>query len=148
MYLKIEKGGFMKIPSISNLNLFRTKQVNTINQSQNNPFAQSFNGDLRSDVFQSSNLNANSNPFVETTANIMKSITSTMQKVKDYSKDAFAPVISFAGNVKRIATMDIGELGHAIKKEISMIGVDSEVKSYMRRPVNELRDLLTLELNG
>ena len=138
----------MKIPSISNLNLFRTKQVNTINQSQNNPFAQSFNGDLRSDVFQSSNLNANSNPFVETTANIMKSITSTMQKVKDYSKDAFAPVISFAGNVKRIATMDIGELGHAIKKEISMIGVDSEVKSYMRRPVNELRDLLTLELNG
>ena len=138
----------MKIPSISNLNLFRTKQVNTINQSQNNPFAQSFNGGLRSDVFQSSNLNTTGNPFVETTANIMKSITSTMQKVKDYSKDVFAPVISFAGNVKRIATMDIGELGHAIKNEISMIGVDSEVKGYMRRPVNELRDLLALELNG
>lgn len=138
----------MKIPSISNLNLFRTKQVNTINQSQNNPFAQSFNGGLSSDVFQGSSLNTTVNPFVEKTAGLMKSITSTMQKVKDYSKEALAPVISFAGNVKRIATMDIGEIGHAIKKEISMIGVDSEVKNYMRMPVNELRDLLSLELNG
>ena len=81
MYLKIEKGGFMKIPSISNLNLFRTKQVSTINQSQNNPFAQSFNGGLSSDVFQSSNLNTTVNPFAEKTAGIMKSLTSTMQKV-------------------------------------------------------------------
>ena len=138
----------MKIPSISSLNLFRTKQANTINQSQNNPFAQSFNSGLSSDVFQSSEMNTTVNPFVEKTASIMQSITSTMQKVKDYSKEKLAPVISFAGNVKRIATMDISEIGHAIKKEISMIGVDSEVKSYMRMPVNELRDLLALELNG
>ena len=138
----------MKIPSISNLNLFRTKQVNTINQSQNNPFAQSFNGGLSSDVFQSSNLNTTVNPFAEKTAGIMKSLTSTMQKVKDYSMEKLAPVISFAGNVKKIATMDIGDFGHAIMREISMIGVDSEVKSYMRRPVSELRDLLALELNG
>ena len=138
----------MKIPSISNLNLFRTKQVNTINQSQNNPFAQSFNGGLSSDVFQSSNLNTTVNPFAEKTAGIMKSLTSTMQKVKDYSKEKLAPVISFAGNVKKIASMDIRDFGHAIMKEISMIGIDNEVKSYMRRPVSELRDLLALELNG
>ena len=138
----------MKIPSISNLNLFRTKQVNTINQSQNNPFAQSFNGGLSPDVFQSSNLNTTVNPFAEKTAGIMKSLTSTMQKVKDYSKEKLAPVISFAGNVKKIASMDIRDFGHAIMKEISMIGIDNEVKSYMRRPVSELRDLLALELNG
>ena len=138
----------MKIPSISSLNLFRTKEVNTINQSQNNPFAQSFNGGLSSDVFQSSNMNSTTNPFVEKTAGIMRSITSTMQKVKDFSKETLAPVISFAGNVKKIATMDISDIGQAIKREISMIGVDSEVKGYMRRPVSELRDLLAQELNG
>ena len=138
----------MKIPSISSLNLFRTKEVNTINQSQNNPFAQSFNGGLSSDVFQSSNMNSTTNSFVEKTAGIMRSITSTMQKVTDFSKEKLAPVISFAGNVKKIATMDISDIGHAIKREISMIGIDKEVKSYMRMPVSELRNLLTQELNG
>ena len=150
---------FMKLSGI-NLNLFsaRNAQATTEIQQNQNPFIVNstnnpFAGGLQSDVFQSSSLN-NTQPmnfFAQKTADIAAGWNSGIERAKNATKEFFAPAISFAGNVRagfnKLNEMTVADMFGAVKKEISLLKLDKDVRKYVKMPVSELRNQLAQELS-
>ena len=96
----------MRIPSI-NLNLFKAKNVSGVAENQQNPFIANltnnpFAGGLKTDVFQNSTINnaQSTNVFVQKSAEFITNWNNGLEKIKNQTKEFFAPAISFAGSIK------------------------------------------------
>ena len=146
----------MKLPAIS-LNLFKAKNVSTVNENQQNPFIANltnnpFAGGLKTDVFQNSTINnaQSTNIFAQKSAEFITNWNNGLEKIKNQAKEFFAPAISFAGNIKagyeKLNQIKMENLISAFGKEISMLTLDREVRKYMKMPVAELRTELAKEL--
>ncbi len=146
----------MKLPAIS-FNLFKAKNISTVNEKQQNPFAinstnNPFAGGLKTDVFQNSTVNnaQSTNVFVQKSAEFITNWNNGLEKIKNQAKEFFAPAISFAGNIKagyeKLNNIKMEDMISALGKEISMLSIDRDVRKYMKMPVAELRTELAKEL--
>ena len=145
----------MRISSI-NLNLFRTNNAEKVAENQQNPFVANntnnpFSGGLQNDVFQNSSIqNVQPNAFAQKTAEIYGNLTDKFATLKQQAKDFFAPVISFGGKVRegfdKLNSITVEDMYNGLRKEISMLSLDKEVRQYMKMPVADLREELTKEL--
>ena len=142
----------MKIQNI-NLNLFRAR--NTVENT--NPFASQSNtsnpfaGGLQADAFQSSTIeNKQPNIFARKAAEIVTGWNQGVENFKNGAKEFFAPAISFAGKIQagynKLNSITLEDMFNSLKNEISMIGLDKDVKRYMKMSASELRSELSKEL--
>ena len=142
----------MKIQNI-NLNLFRAK--NTTESS--NPFAGQHNisnpfaGGLKADTFQSSAIeNKQPNIFAQKAAEIVTNWNKGVESFKNGAKEFFAPAVSFAGKIQagynKLNSITLEDMFNSFKNEISMIGLDKDVRKYMKMSTSELRSELAKEL--
>ena len=147
----------MKLSSI-NLNLFRARNAQATTEVQQNPFVANatnnpFAGGLQTDVFQNSTINnaQTTNVFAQKSAEMIAGWNNGLDKIKTQAKEFFAPAISFAGNVRagfnRISEMSLADMYDGLKKEISLLTLDKEVRKYVKMPVSELRTQLAQELS-
>ena len=149
--IRYKKGISMKIQNI-NFSLFRTKSAAESNpfaaqNSVSNPFA----GGLKADTFQSSSLdNKQPNIFAQKAAEIVTNWNKGVENFKNGAKEFFAPAVSFAGKIQagynKLNSITLGDMFNNLKNEISMIGLDRDVKKYMRMSTTELRSELAKEL--
>ena len=141
----------MKIQNIS-FNLFRTRNVNeTSNPFSANSISNPFAGKIQSDVFQSSTIeNKQPNIFAQKAAEIVTGWNNGVSNLKNGARELFAPAISFAGKIKagyeKLNTITLEDVYNNLKNEISMIGLDRDVKKYLRMSASELRSELAKEL--
>ena len=72
--------------------------------------------------------------------------------LKNRTREFFAPAISFAGKVRegydRLNNITLGDVYNGIKKEISMLSLDKDVRKYVKMPVADLRSELAKELSA
>lgn len=145
----------MKIQNI-NLNLFRTRSVNSAENQVQNPFAATnisnpFAGGMKTDIFQSSTIeNKEPNIFAQKAAEIVTGFNKGVDNFKAGAREFFAPAVSFAGRIQagynKLNSMTLQDAFAGLKNEISMIGLDKDVKKYMRMSAAELRSELAKEL--
>ena len=143
----------MKISAI-NFNLFRTNTKVTENQQNpfavnntNNPFA----GGLQSDVFQNSSIqNVQPNAFAQKTIELYGNLTERFSAIRNQAKEFFAPAISFAGKIQagfdKLNSITVEDMYNGLKKEISLLTLDKDVRKYVKMPVADLREELVKEL--
>ena len=148
----------MRIPSI-NFNLFQSKSISKVTENQQNPFAVNntnnpFAGGLSADVFQNSSIQntQSTNFFAQKSAEIIAGWNNGVATFKNRTKEFFAPAISFAGTVRegyeRLNNITLGDIYAGIKKEISMLSLDKDVRKYVKMPVADLRNELAQELSA
>ncbi len=145
----------MRISSI-NLNLFQTKNVSTITENQQNPFVANntnnpFAGGLQSDVFQNSSVQTSQpNAFIQKTASAFSGFSERLAEFKNQAKEFFAPAISFAGKIgesfEKLNSITVEDMYNGLKKEISMLSIDKDVRKYLKMPVADLREELAKEI--
>ena len=146
----------MKISSIS-FNLFKTKSVTNVEQQNQNPFAinntksNPFAGKIEQDVFQNSSIqNAQPNAFAQKTAEIFAGFNEKFTTFKNNTKEFLSPVISFAGKInegiQKLNSITIEDMYNGLKKEISLLTLDKDVRKYVKMPVADLREELIKEL--
>ena len=141
----------MKIQNIS-FNLFRTRNANeTSNPFSANSISNPFAGKIQSDVFQSSSIeNKQPNIFAQKAAEIVTGWNNGVANLKNGAKEFFAPAISFAGKIQagynKLNSITLEDVYNNLKNEISMIGLDRDVKKYLRMSASELRNELAKEL--
>lgn len=148
----------MKIPSI-NFNLFRTNAVQKTTEqnpfaknSISNPFA-AFTGRLNADTFQNSAINnaQSANFFAQKSAEFVANWNRGLEQVKNHTKQFLAPIISFAGSIRagfnKMNEITVGDIVTGVKKEISLLSLDKDVRNYVKMPVSELRNQLAQELS-
>ena len=143
----------MKIQNI-NLNLFRARNA----VENNNPFAAQnttsnpFAGGLKTDTFQATTVENNSQPnvFARKAAELVTGWNQGVENFKNGAKEFFAPAVSFAGKIQagynKLNSITLTDMFNNLKNEISMIGLDKDVKKYMRMSTSELRSELAKEL--
>jgi len=148
----------MRIPSI-NFSLFQSKSISKVTENQQNPFAVNntnnpFAGGLSADVFQNSSIQ-NTQPtnfFAQKSAEIISGWNNGIANIQNRTREFFAPAISFAGKVRegynRINEITLGDIYNGIKKEISMLSLDKDVRKYVKMPVADLRSELAKELSA
>jgi len=147
----------MRISSI-NLNLFKTQSTTAveqqnqnpfaINNTQNNPFA---GNNIGQDVFQNSSIqNTQPNAFAQKTAEIFAGFNEKFTTFKNNTKEFFAPVVSFAGKInagiQKLNSITVEDMCAGLKKEISLLTLDKDVRKYVKMPVADLREELVKEL--
>lgn len=145
----------MKISAI-NFNLFRTNNTTKISENQQNPFAVNntnnpFAGGLQSDVFQNSSIqNVQPNAFAQKTIELYGNLTDRFSAIRNQAKEFFAPAISFAGKVRagfdKLNSITVEDMYNGLKKEISLLTLDKDVRKYVKMPVADLREELVKEL--
>jgi len=145
----------MKISAI-NFNLFRTNNATKISENQQNPFAVNntnnpFAGGLQSDVFQNSSIqNVQPNAFAQKTIELYGNLTDRFSAIRSQAKEFFAPAISFAGKVRagfdKLNSITVEDMYNGLKKEISLLTLDKDVRKYVKMPVADLREELVKEL--
>ncbi|MCR4881561.1 MAG: hypothetical protein K6A44_06395 [bacterium] len=141
----------MKIQNI-NLNLFRTRSTNeTQNPFAANNVSNPFAGGLKTDIFQSSSMeNKQPNIFAKKAAEIVEGWNQGVTNFKNGAKEFFAPAISFAGKIQagydKLNSIKMEDLFTNLKNEISMIGLDKDVKKYLKMSAADLRGELAKEL--
>ena len=143
----------MKIQNI-NFNLFRSRNVNQAETK--NPFAAAnisnpFAGGIQTDVFQKSTIeNTQPNIFAQKAAEIVTGWNKGVENLKNGAKEFFAPAISFAGKIQagynKLNSVTLTDLYNNLKSEISMLGLDRDVKKYLRMSAADLRTELSKEL--
>ena len=73
-----------------------------------------------------------------------------VENFKNGAKEFCAPAISFAGKIQagynKLNTITLSDMFNSLKNEISMIGLDRDVKRYMKMSTSELRSELEKEL--
>ena len=148
----------MRIPSI-NFNLFQSKAISKVTENQQNPFAVNntnnpFAGGLKTDVFQNSSVqNAQTtNIFAQKSAEIIAGWNNGITTFKNKTREFFAPAISFAGSIRegynRLNEITLGDVYASIKREISLLSLDKDVRKYVKMPVADLRNELAQELSA
>ena len=146
----------MKISSI-NFNLFKAQSVANVEKQNQNPFAVNntsinpFAGKIEQDVFQNSSIqNAQPNAFAQKTAEIFAGFNEKLTNLKNNTKEFFSPVISFAGKInegiQKLNTITVEDMYAGLKKEISLLKLDKDVRKYVKMPVADLREELVKEL--
>ncbi|MCQ2958149.1 MAG: hypothetical protein MJ180_04510 [Candidatus Gastranaerophilales bacterium] len=144
----------MRISSI-NFNVFKTRSIANVEQQNQNPFAVQNNntiaGGLKQDVFQNSSIqNAQPNAFAQKTAEIFAGFNEKYNNFKNQSKEFFAPVISFAGKInagiQKLNSITVEDMVASLKKEMSLLTLDRDVRKYVKMPVSDLREELVKEL--
>ena len=143
----------MKISAI-NFNLFRTNTK--VSENQQNPFAVNntnnpFAGGLQSDVFQNSSIqNVQPNAFAQKTIELYGNLTDRFSAIRNQAKEFFAPAISFAGKIQagfeKLNSITVEDMYNGLKKEISLLTLDKDVRKYVKMPVADLREELVKEL--
>jgi len=145
----------MKISGI-NLNLFSAKSAATVKENQQNPFVTNntnnpFAGGLQNDVFTNSSIqNVQPNAFAQKTVEIYNSLTDKFSTLKNQAKEFFAPAISFAGKIgssfEKLNSITIEDMYAGLKREISLLSLDKDVRKYVKMPVADLKEELVKEL--
>ena len=94
--------------------------------------------------------NKQPNIFAQKAAEIVTGWNNGVSNLKNGARELFAPAISFAGKIKagyeKLNTITLEDVYNNLKNEISMIGLDRDVKKYLRMSASELRSELAKEL--
>ena len=80
----------------------------------------------------------------------MKKWNEKYNNFKNQSKEFFAPVISFAGKInagiQKLNNITVEDMVANLKKEMSLLTLDKDVRKYVKMPVSDLREELVKEL--